>query len=109
MNTMDAITSVSLDRACPWRATYVWMEGREVEDRTDVIVGWASVGLDLLPVRIDPTNGRGVLVGGPTDPHAEHLVAVHVAGEDWRDREGIDEHVRALIHAEMESRHAEEG
>jgi hypothetical protein len=105
---MNTISAVSIDRACPWRATYVYLEGREVEHRTDVIVGWASVGLDLLPVRIDPTNGRGLLVGGPTDPQAEHLAAVHVAGDSWEDLPGMDEHVRALIRAEMESRHAEE-
>lgn len=103
------ISSVSIDRACPWRAFYVWMEDGEVQQRRDNVVGWAAVGLVLFPVRIDPTSGQGVLIGSAHDKDAECLMGVLGAGESWEDLPGADERVRAMVLAEVESGDAEEG
>lgn len=98
-----AITSVSLDRSSPWRAHYVWVdEEANVQHRRDIVVGWAAVGDELLPVRVEPMTGRGLLVGTDRDPDNDYLVGVIPASDSWEDLPGMDEHVRALIRSALD-------
>jgi hypothetical protein len=99
---MEPITAVSIDRACPWRAHYVWTQNANVQHRRAEVVGWAATGHDLWPIRVEPTTGRGVLVGSELDEDRELLVGVLLASESWEDMPGIDEHVRAMIRADLE-------
>lgn len=94
------VTALAVDPHRGWRARYGYFDDEEDSglrvDRYDV-VGWACLGRDIWPVRVEAASGRGILVGSALDPDRDALLAVLTPGEDWQTLPGMDERVRAII------------
>jgi hypothetical protein len=98
------ITALAADGYLRYRARYGFFdEGVDGGLRIDKysIVGWAAVGLEVWPLRMDG-SGRGVLVGSDGDPDREALLVVGMPGEDWEDLPGMDSRIRGIIRAGVE-------
>lgn len=104
---MEITTLCIADRVM--RAWYFRLDGRQVNYDKHCVIGWAAVGMDVWPVRVEATSGRGVLVGSPWDPDRDRLLAIGQPNDGWEQLPGVDEKIRALIRADTEERDAEEG
>jgi hypothetical protein len=89
-----------------WRAVYAWVDRdapRGVLVEKWPLMGWAALGAEVWPVRVEAGSGVGVFAGHATDPHREHLIAVVGPGEDWEQLDSSDQRIRALILADLQA------
>lgn len=95
---------VAADRS--WRAWYAWWDpdessGVRVEKHT--VIGWAAVGDQIWPVRVEAQTARGVLAGSSGDSWRDALLGVLVPGDDWADIADVDSRIRGIIRAGVET------
>jgi hypothetical protein len=96
----EQVRGLVVDPVRSWRAWYGWFDDDEdsgVRVEMWPVLGWACLGPDIWPMRVERDTGRGVLVGSVLDPDREALLGVLLPGEDWQALPGMDERIRDLV------------